>query len=130
MPFARSASAAVAFVGTLLLLGAARPSPVDAEAAQKYFGCPTGYTFQVSGSNARCYLAGTQSTANIICGIGMVYAVDQFSGYRDACQNKLSSIVGNYTCPSGYSSNARPGPDICVKSNPPSIIAPTVEKSI
>jgi hypothetical protein len=130
MPFARSASVAVAFVGTLLLLGAARPSPVDAESAQKHFGCPTGYTFQVSGSNARCYLAGTQVTANIICGIGMVYAVDQFSGYRDACQNKLSNIVGNYSCPTGYSSNARPGPDNCVKSNPPSIIAPTVEKSI
>jgi hypothetical protein len=130
MPFARLAAVTVAFLGTLLLAGAARSSPVDAEAAQKYFGCATGYTFQVSGSNARCYLAGTEQTANIICGFNMVYAVDQFNGNRDGCQNKLTNIVGNYTCPTGYSSNARPGPDICVKSNPPSIIAPTVEKSI
>lgn len=130
MSFARLAVVAVASLGTLLLAGAARSSPVDAEAAQKYFGCPTGYTFQVSGSNARCYLAGTQVTANIICGFNMVYAIDQFSNNRDGCQNKVSNILGNYTCPTGYSANARPGPDNCVKSNPASIIAPMVEKSI
>lgn len=130
MPFARLAVVVVASLGTLLLAGAAPSSLVDAGAAQKYFGCPTGYTFQVSGSNARCYLAGTQVTANIICGFNMVYAIDQFSGNRDGCQNRMTNMVANYTCPTGYSSDARPGPDICVKSNPASIIAPMVEKSI
>lgn len=128
MPFARIAFVAAAFAVPLLLLGAARPSAFESEVAEKYFGCPTGYTFQASGSNARCYLAGTQQSANIICGINYVYALDQFSGYRDACQGKVGNVLANYTCPSGYSPNVRPGPDNCIKSNPPSIVAPAVEK--
>lgn len=135
MPSVRIAFVVAAFAVPLLLLGAARPSAsesvvAESEVAEKYFGCPTGYSFQVSGSNARCYLAGTRQTANIVCGIGWVYAVDQFSGYRDACQYTVTNALANYNCPSGYSANVRPGPDICVKSNPPSIVAPTVEKLI
>ena len=113
-----------------LLLAAATPPPPEKSAAQKYFGCPTGYSFQVSGSNARCYLAGTVSTANIQCGFNFVYAIDQFNDDRDGCQNRQSNLVSNYTCPTGYSPNVRPGPDNCTKTNPPSIIAPTIEKSI
>jgi hypothetical protein len=130
MPIARIAFVAAVFVVPLLLLGAARPSAVESEVAEKYFGCPTGYTFQASGSNARCYLAGTTQTANIVCGFGYVYAVDQFSNNRDGFQHSVTNALANYNCPSGYSSTARPGPDICVKSNPPSILAPAVERWI
>lgn len=126
-----------AVAGSLSLLAAERPlaaatapsaSPVSA--AEKYFGCPTGYSFQVSGSNARCYLAGTTTTADIFCGVGYVKTIDQFSGGRDGCQNKVNNLVGNYTCPSGYSSHVQAGPDYCKRTTNPSIIAPTVEKSI
>lgn len=122
--------AALVLAAPLLILAAARP-PVTATAApEKYFGCPTGYTFQTSGNNARCYLAGTQATADIYCGVGYVKTIDQLSGNRDACQNQMTNVLGNYTCPSGYQSKAQPGPDLCVKQNPPSIIAPNVEKMI
>jgi hypothetical protein len=131
MSSARIAFVVAAFtVPMLLLVGAARPSASESGVAEKYFGCPSGYTFQVSGSNARCYLAGTQQTANIVCGTGYVVAQDQFSGYRDGCQAKWNNVLSNYTCPSGYSANVRPGPDTCVKSNPPSIVAPAIEKLI
>lgn len=49
----------------LLMLSAVRPAATATSAPQKYFGCPTGYTFQTSGNNARCYLAGTQAMADI-----------------------------------------------------------------
>lgn len=125
----RIAIVTAASAGCLLLAGAT-PAPAEMSAAQKYFGCPTGYSFQVSGSNARCYLAGTVSTANIQCGFNFVYAIDQFNDDRDGCQNRQSNLVSNYTCPTGYSPNVRPGPDNCTKTTPPSIIAPTIEKTI
>lgn len=116
----------------LLLVAAARPAE---PAAEKYFGCPTGYSFQVSGSHARCYLAGTETTANIVCPVGWVKVLDQFANNRDGCQTiglpgAKTNTVGNYTCPSGYSPKAQPGPDVCAKETPASIIAPTVEKLI
>lgn len=127
---------ATASAAALLLLSAARHPAMEAPAAQKYFGCPTGYTFQVSGSNARCYLAGTTVTADIVCPLGYVKTQDQFANNRDGCQSTAGlpgakvNTVANYTCPSGYDAKPQAGPDVCVKQNPPSIIAPTVEKAI
>lgn len=118
----------------LLLLAAARPSEPPTPSAEKYFGCPTGYSFQVSGSAARCYLAGSQATANIVCPVGWVKTLDQFANNRDGCQSTAGppgakvNTVGNYTCPTGFSSQPAPGPDVCVKQNPASIVAPTVAK--
>ena len=116
-----------------LVTAAARPAAAVANTAavntaEKYFGCPTGYSFQVSGSGARCYLAGTVSTATIGCGFGYVKAIDQFNGGRGACQHQLTNVVGNYTCPSGYSAKVQAGPDVCTKQGTPSILAPAVEK--
>jgi hypothetical protein len=128
MSLSRLARSAAAALGTVALLSAARPTVGEANVAHKYFGCPTGYTFQTSGSNARCYLAGTTQTANIVCGLGYVKAIDQFNGGRDGCQHQMSNVVGNYTCPSGYSSKVQPGPDICTKTGSASIMAPGVEK--
>ena len=132
MSVTRIVLASVVFGGALVLFGPSRPAiaeavAAEAVAAEKYFGCPTGYTFQTSGSVARCYLAGSTSTQNIVCGLGYVKALDQFNGGRDACQNK-ANVVANYSCPNGYSPTVRPGPDVCTKD--PSIIPPTVEKSI
>ncbi|MCC6773285.1 MAG: hypothetical protein IT360_19020 [Gemmatimonadaceae bacterium] len=119
---------AIGALALFLATAAARPATAVANTAEKYFGCPTGYSFQVSGSSARCYVAGTASTANIFCGVGYVKAIDQFNGGRDACQHQMTNAVGNYTCPSGYSSTARPGPDVCTKPATPSILAPAVAK--
>lgn len=130
MSTARTVVAAVLFLGALALLGRAPFLDIQVLAAEKYFGCPTGYTFQTSGSAARCYLAGTTSNQDIVCGLGQVKALDQFNGGRDACQNKATNIVGNYTCPSGFSPKVQAGPDVCTKTTSPSIIAPAIEKSL
>ncbi len=74
MPFAR---AALMHAAPLLMLSAVRPPATATSAPQKYSGCPPGYTFQTSGNNARCYLAGTQAMADIYCGVGYVKATDQ-----------------------------------------------------
>ena len=130
MSLASVALATAVVAGALVVLGAARPVTADADMAQKYFGCPTGYTFQTSGNNARCYYAGVSATDKIQCGIAYVKAIDQFNGGKDGCQNKASNVVGNYTCPDGFSPKVQPGPDVCLKPATPSILAPSVEKSL
>lgn len=118
-----------AAVGAALVAAAtARPATAEADVAEKYFGCPTGYTFQTSGNNARCHVAGAQQTADIMCGFGYVKALDQFNGGKDACQHQKSNIVGNYTCPAGFSPKVQPGPDQCIKAATSSVMAPTVER--
>ncbi|MBP7777216.1 MAG: hypothetical protein KA371_08820 [Acidobacteria bacterium] len=129
MSIVRIALVSVVCLGALVFLGPARAATAEALAAEKYFGCPAGYTFQTSGSAARCYAAGTTSTENIVCGFGYVKAIDQFNGGKDGCQSKMN-VVANYTCPNGFSPKVRPGPDVCTKAASPSIIAPTVEKSL
>jgi len=129
MSLTRIVLASVLFFGTVALFGPARPATAEALAGEKYFGCPTGYTFQTSGSAARCYLAGPASSADIMCGLGNVKAIDQFNGGKDGCQSKLN-VVSNYTCPNGFSPKVQPGPDVCTKAATPSIIAPAVEKSL
>ena len=127
MSFARIALVTVLFLGAVAI----SPAPVvtaEALAGEKYFGCPTGYTFQTSGSAARCYLAGSTSTADIQCGLNFK-TIDQFNGGKDGCQSKLN-VVSNYTCPNGFSPKVQPGPDVCTKAATPSIIAPAVEKSL
>lgn len=127
MSFARIALVSVLFLGAVAI----SPAPVvtaEALAGEKYFGCPTGYTFQTSGSAARCYLAGSTSTADIQCGLNFK-TIDQFNGGKDGCQSKLN-VVSNYTCPNGFSPKVQPGPDVCTKAATPSIIAPAVEKSL
>lgn len=130
LALAAAGAAAVLSVATVATpLGATAPRLVPSSmTAEKYFACPTGYTFQVSGTSARCYLAGTSSTADIACGVGYVKTIDQFNGGRDGCQHKLNNTVGNYTCPSGFSPKVQAGPDVCLKAASPSIIAPSVEK--
>jgi hypothetical protein len=130
MSTARIVVGSVLFVGALVFLAPSRLVTPDIQAAEQYFGCPTGYTFQTKSTGARCYLAGTTSTENIVCGLGYVKAIDQFNGGRDACQNQVSNVVGNYTCPSGFSPKVQPGPDFCTKTTNPSIIAPAVSKSL
>ncbi len=130
MSYARLTLVSAVAVGALLVLGAVRPGTVQADVAEKYFGCPSGYSFQTSGNNARCYLAGTASTANIQCGPGFVKTIDQFNGGKDGCQNQLNNMVGNYSCPSGYSPKVQAGPDVCSKAGSPSIMAPNIEKNL
>ncbi len=129
MSLTRIVLASVLFFGTVALFGPARPATAEALAGEKYFGCPTGYTFQTSGSAARCYLAGSTSSADIMCAFGTFKTIDQFNGGKDGCQSK-TNIVSNYTCPNGFSPKVQPGPDMCTKAATPSIIAPAVEKSL
>jgi hypothetical protein len=125
-----SLAAVAASLSILATLIAARPFDSAPRAAETYYGCLPNYTFQVSGQNARCYKAGTEVTADIICGIGQVKALDQFNGGKDACQMKTNNVVGNYTCPTGYTPKVQPGPDMCRKETGASILAPSVVKSI
>ncbi len=129
MSTARIVVATVLSVGALALLAPSRFVSPEVLAAEQYFGCPTGYTFQTKGSAARCHLEGTTSTADIVCGLGSFKTIDQFNGGKDGCQSKLN-VVANYTCPPTYSPKVQPGPDMCTKTTTPSIIAPAVAKSL
>jgi hypothetical protein len=128
MSLTRLSLTAVATLATVAALSAARPTVGEADVAEKYFGCQAGYTFQRSGSSARCYLAGPTQTADILCGIGYVKTIDQFNGGKDGCQQKLANTVGNYTCPSGFTPKVQAGPDHCAKAGTESIMAPAVVK--
>lgn len=119
----------VLLVGALILLAGTPSVAPHVLAAEQYFGCPPGYQFQAKDSGARCISSGTTSTADIQCAFGYFKTLDQFNGGKDGCQNK-SNVVANYTCPSGFSPKVQAGPDRCEKFTPPSIIAPTVSKSL
>jgi hypothetical protein len=130
-------SATTAAVAALILLaGAANPTTIPAETAQVFFRCQAGYVFQTSGNNVRCFLAGSEVTATIVCPIGYVKTQDQFANNRDGCQSTAGppgakiNTLSNYTCPNGFTSRPQPGPDFCVRQTPPSIKAPNVETMI
>jgi len=118
----------VAVAATLTTIAAASPTALTT--AETYYGCLPNYTFQVSGSHARCYKPGTETTADIICGIGAVKAIDQFNKGKDGCQLKTNNVLTNYTCPTGFSPKTQPGPDMCAKEGTPSVLAPSVAKSL
>jgi hypothetical protein len=108
-------------------LGAASgPRTVRSDgAADKYFGCLPGYSFQTKDSSgARCFKGGTVQTSNIVCPAGSVKTLD-FTADRDVCQGP-GNVISVYGCSSGYDPVVRPGPDICQKQNPPHILAPSV----
>jgi hypothetical protein len=58
-----------------------------------------------------------------VCPAGTVKTLD-YSGNRDICMTP-SNVVVVYGCSTGYSPLVRPGPDVCQKVTPASIIAPT-----
>lgn len=111
------------------LAAATRPHNPAMRAGDTYFACLPGYSFQVkNAAGARCFKAGTTVTSNIVCPAGTVKTLD-FSGNRDICMTPSNGVVV-YGCSTGYSPDVRPGPDVCQKETPASIIAPTQQVSI
>jgi hypothetical protein len=116
---------------TVVVLGLLSPPVVrvaDADLAEQYFKCSSGYSFQVSGQNVRCYKAGAIVTIMPSCPPGTAL-VQNVAGYLDMCRAAAGTNY-NYVCPPLYPGETRSGQDMCVKKDPPSILAPTVSVTI
>lgn len=121
---------AVAVV-TAVVMGLLSPPMVrvaDADMAQQYFKCQSGHSFQVSGQNVRCYKAGATQTIMPSCPPGTAL-VQNVAGNTDMCRT-AAGTNSNYACPPFYPAEVRSGQDMCVKKDPPSILAPTVSVMI
>jgi hypothetical protein len=142
-PHTLSLLAATVVLTALASAGVASARTAEAPLADTYYGCSSGYSFQVSSGAARCYKpASERIQALVACTsytvpgttmqVGLFPKADH-SGSTDYCagQSALPGVVNNTFafvrgCAEGWSKRVQPGTDICFKRVPESIIAPTV----
>jgi hypothetical protein len=109
---------------------AATPSNVQAE---RYFTCPTGYTFAAANDAAHCKKRGRYGYRALVdCpnnfGVGLFEKTDAI-GYKDMCTgtNPVSGEVAvERGCPVGFTKRIIRGPDSCRVYHPAEIVAPSV----
>lgn len=125
----------------IVLLVSAGTSTISVKAqAATYFKCESGYTFQVSGSSARCYKAASRGyTAPLACANVVVPVINKSVGHfldKDFDRNKDKCVgtfkIGPVTntnvldlvCRRGYSLEVRRGTDRCFKNISAKALAP------
>lgn len=124
-----------------ILIASTGFSAVSSKAqAATYFKCEAGYTFQVSGSAARCFKAATvQSRAPIACKNVTIPGINKsvghflkkdYQGNRDKCVGTFkvgpvtNTSVLDLACRHPYALRVRNGTDRCTKNLPAKALAP------
>jgi hypothetical protein len=100
--------------------------------ADTYFACENGFTFEASGSAARCRRAATVLSVPLVeCpltnGATLTERVDQ-TGAKDMCVGTSgpAAVALERSCPSEYTKRVVTGPDRCERPTPEAIRAPSV----
>ena len=130
----------------LAALVAANPTHASGAAGRSfatYYGCPSGYEFQVQGSAARCYRAASVVTtalnpcANVTIpvvnkSVGTFAQTDYGQGVKDMCvgEGVAGATALDRTCPIGYTEREVAGNDRCERTVPADIKAPSVPVSV
>jgi hypothetical protein len=101
-------------------------------AADTYFACEGGFTFEVSGSAARCRRAATVLAVPLVeCPIAngstLAERVDH-SGAKDMCVGASggAAVALERNCPNEYTKRVVTGPDRCERPTPEAIRPPSV----
>ncbi len=106
--------------------------PTTALAGDDFWGCNSGYSFEVRGSAARCFKpARTQTSAVESCLPGQTYRQD-FQGASDMCVTGVGVGSASFppACKAGTRLETRRGTDQCVKKIPAAVQAPTRKVNI
>jgi len=104
--------------------------------AERYFTCPSGYSFRATADAAHCKKPDSyQTTPLVACtqylGVGL-FARRDHAGYKDMCAgtNPITGEVAvERSCILGYSKRIVRGEDQCRKLIEGTIVAPTVAVS-
>ncbi len=122
-----AACAALAVVAVALVSPPATRTAA-ADIAESYFKCQSGYSLQTSGQNVRCYKVGATQTIMPSCAPGTAL-VQNVVGNADRCRAANGQNFA-YVCPPTHPAEVRAKQDMCVRKDPPSIIAPAVPVSV
>jgi hypothetical protein len=115
----------VALVSTAAVRG-------DGRATETYFGCETGYAFEVNNQAARCRRAASVlAVAPVECPATGATALSErvdYNGRNDACVGASAgtTVTVERSCPTDYTRRVLAGPDRCERAAPESIKAPNV----
>jgi hypothetical protein len=129
-----AAAACLAALFALAPGAASAASPTAALQAERYFSCPTGYTFRAANDAAHCKKAGRYSYDSLVpcpnnLGVGLFVKTDAI-GDKDMCTgtNPLTGEVAvERGCRVGFTKRIVRGTDQCRKYIPGDIVAPSVE---
>ena len=103
-----------------------------ARAAETYFACEGGFTFEVSGAAARCRRAANVLSVPLAeCphanGVALTERIDH-SGAKDMCvaTTQATAVALERNCPADYTKRVVTGADRCERPTPEAIRAPSV----
>ena len=101
-------------------------------AAETYFACEGGFTFEVNGAAARCRRAANVLTTPLVecpqaTGSALAERVD-YSGAKDMCVSTTgpAAVALERNCPAEYTKRVVTGADRCERPTPEAIRAPRV----
>jgi hypothetical protein len=131
---------AVASVGSS---AAASSLAARSPSAETFYGCSSGYTFEVNSNAARCHkpaseriqpLANCQNYTVPVTGVQVgLFPKADHSGNTDYCAGQsvavglaTNTLAFVRTCAEGLTKRVQPGTDVCFRRIPESTIAPTV----
>jgi hypothetical protein len=134
--FALSIAAAGCIAALVALApgAASAASPTVAPQAERYFSCPSGYTFRAANDAAHCKKAGRYSYDSLVpcpnnLGVGLFAKTDAIDN-KDMCTG-TNPITGEVAvergCRVGFTKRIVRGTDQCRKYIPGDIVAPSVE---
>ena len=100
--------------------------------AETYFACEGGFTFEVSGTAARCRRPASVLAVPLVdcppaSGAALVERVDH-SGAKDMCVSTTgtTAVALERNCPAEYTKRVVTGSDRCERPTPEAIRAPSV----
>jgi len=110
---------------------AAAPTALSTKAAESYWRCPAGYTFEVSGSAVRCKKPSwTETKPFMACGFPTANLKLDLVGQTDMCAGDIGATVTiEPQCypadvVNGFTKRRVSGKDFCGKPHPAEVIAP------
>jgi len=127
----------VAFVSAMrgappLPAGSMDPKSAGALRTSTFFGCETGFAFEVSGESARCRRAASVIVAPLsecpqVGGVALAERID-LVGTKDMCASTAAGtdVSVERNCPPNYTKRVLTGLDRCEMPAPEMIRAPSV----
>ena len=118
-------------------IASAAPAAPTTKAAESFWRCPSGYTFEVSGSAVHCKKPSwTETKAFMACGFPTAVLKLDLVGSTDMCSGDVGTTVTvEPQCYptdviNGFTKRRVSGKDFCGKSHPAEVIAPNTMISL
>lgn len=112
-------------------------SAVATRSAEAFWRCPSGYTFETSGTAVHCKRAAwTETRASSACAVPSQSLRVDLVGTTDMCaagigqHDTVEPVCDSADVAAGFTKRRVAGKDFCAKSHPADIIAPNQKVSL